>query len=70
MLPIIIIAAVVVPLLVLSFIAMRRSRAAGEHPVGEDEATRRRNEEEFAEAERYQVEWRKHEHDQHRDSPL
>ncbi len=58
MLPVIIIAAVVVPLLVIAFAATRRSRAAGEHPAVEDDATRARTEQEFAAAEAYQAEWR------------
>ncbi len=58
MLPIVIIAAVVVPLLVISFFAMRRSVSADEHPSAETDADRRRIEEEFEESERYQAEWR------------
>ncbi len=54
-----IIAAVAVPLVVIAFVVMRRSRASGEELAGEDEETRERNEEEFAEAEAYQEEWRK-----------
>jgi hypothetical protein len=41
---------------------VRRSAAAGEHPSGETDADRRRNEEEFEEAERYQAELREREH--------
>jgi hypothetical protein len=56
--------AVAVPLLLVGFLAMRRSTAAGEHPVGETDAERRRTEQEFEEAERYQAQWREeHEHD-------
>ena len=62
MLPIIILAAVVVPLVVAAFLVMRRSRISGEHEPGEDEASRRRNEQEFAEAEAYQEEWRAEQH--------
>jgi hypothetical protein len=43
---------------------MRRSTAAGEHPVAETDAERRRTEQEFEEAERLQARWREeHEHD-------
>jgi hypothetical protein len=43
---------------------MRRSTAAGEHPVGETDAERRRTEQEFEEAERLQAQWREeHKHD-------
>jgi hypothetical protein len=61
-LPVIILAAVAIPLLVIAFLAVRRSAAAGEHPSGETGADRRRNEEEFEEAERYQAELREREH--------
>ena len=62
MLPVVIIAAVAIPLLVIAFLAMRRSTKAGEHPANETEADRRRNEQEFEEAERYQAELREQEH--------
>lgn len=58
MLPIVILAAVAVPLLVISFLAMRRSVSADEHPSTETDADRRQTEEEFEESERYQAEWR------------
>ena len=54
MLPLILIAAVVVPLLVVAFAATRRSKQAGEHPATEDDATKARTEAEFAAAEAYQ----------------
>jgi hypothetical protein len=57
-LPIIILAAVAIPLLVIAFLAVRRSAGAGEHPAGETAADLRRNEQEFDEAERYQAELR------------
>ena len=41
---------------------MRRSTNAGEHPANETDADRRRNEQEFEEAERYQAELREQEH--------
>ena len=59
MLPVIIIAAVAIPVLVIAFVAARRSTAAAEHPPGENEADRLRTEQEFADAEAYQEEWRK-----------
>jgi hypothetical protein len=58
-LPVIIFAAVAIPLLVLAFVAVRRRGGAGEHPPNETDADRRRNEQEFEEAERYQAELRK-----------
>ncbi len=58
MIPWIIIALVAVPLLVVGFLATRRRTAAAEHPAGEDARARARTEQEFAEAEAYQAEWR------------
>ena len=62
MLPIVIIAAVAIPLLAIAFFAVRRSTKAGEHPVAETDADRRRTEQEFAAAEQYQAEWREEQH--------
>ena len=62
MLPVIILAAIAIPLLLIAFFAVRRSASEGEHPANETEADRRRNEQEFAEAERYQAELREREH--------
>ena len=58
MFPVIIFAAVAVPLLVIGFLAMRRSSGATEHPAAETDADRQRTEQEFEEAERYQEQWR------------
>jgi hypothetical protein len=55
MIPWIIFAVVVVPLVVIAFLAMRRKTAAGELLDGEAQA---RAEQEFAEAEAYEAEWR------------
>ena len=62
MLPVIILAAIAIPLLVIAFLAVRRSANVGEHPVDETGSRPRRTEEEFAEAERYQAELREQEH--------
>ena len=70
MLPLVIIAAVAVPLLVIAFLAMRRSVQADEHPVTETDADRRRTEQEFEESERYQAEWREDQHRRPSDTPL
>jgi hypothetical protein len=56
--PWLVFALVAVPLVVLAFAAARRRTAAGEHPATEDAETRARTEEEFAEAEAYEAEWR------------
>ena len=62
MLPVIILVVVAIPLVVMAFLAVRRSANAGEHPAGETDADRRRNEQEFEEAERYQAELREQQH--------
>jgi hypothetical protein len=56
--PWIIMALVAVPLVVIAFAATRRRTAAGEHPASEDAQTRARTEQEFADAEAYEAEWR------------
>jgi hypothetical protein len=56
--PWLIFALVVVPLVVVAFMAARRRTAAGEHPASEDAQERARTEEEFAEAEAYEAKWR------------
>jgi type III secretory pathway component EscV len=68
--PILIFAAIAIPLLVIAFLAMRRTRTAGEHPAGETAADRQRTEDEFEEAERYQTEWREEHHSEVRDELL
>ena len=70
MLPIIIIAVVAIPILVIAFAAARKRNVAGEHPAGEDEADRVRTEQEFEDAERYQEEWREEQHKHPHDDPL
>ncbi len=66
MLPIIIVAAVAVPLLVIAFVANRRKTERGEHPEQEDPAARAAEQEEyedeFEKAEAYQAEWREEQH--------
>ncbi len=69
MLPIVIIAAVAIPLLAIAFFASRRSTKAGEHPVAETDAHRRLIEQEYEESERYQAQWREEQHD-HPPDPL
>ena len=67
MLPWLLLAVVVVPLLIVGYAATRRSRSAGEHPSTEDAAARARTEAEFAKAEEYEREW--HEVDRKRRHP-
>mgnify|MGYP003502774473 CR=1 FL=1 len=68
MLPVIAFVAIALPLLVVAFLAVRRSKASGEHPVPEDDATRQRIEDEFAAAEAYQEQWREEEKKHPRDT--
>jgi len=56
--PWIILALVAVPLLVVGFLATRRRTIAAEHPASEDSRARARTEQEFAEAEAYEADWR------------
>ena len=55
--PWLIFALVVVPLVVVAFVASRRRTAAGEHPADEDAEAKARTEQEFAEAEAYEAKW-------------
>ena len=64
MIPWLIFAVVVVPLVVVAFVVVRRNTAAGEHPALEDDAARARTEQEFADAEAYEAKW--HEADKER----
>ena len=65
--PWLIIALVLVPLVMVGFASMRRRTAAAEHPVTEDAAARARTEREFAEAEAYEAQWREENADRHRE---
>jgi len=65
--PWLIFAVVLVPLVVLGFATMRRRSAAGEHPPGEDASARERTEREFAEAEEFEEQWRAENRGHHRD---
>ena len=51
-------ALVVVPLVIVAFVAARRRTVAGAHPADEDAQARALTEQEFAEAEAYEAEWR------------
>jgi uncharacterized membrane protein len=61
LLPVIVIVIVVIPLLFFTYRVATRSRAAGEHPATDDAATIARNEQEFADAEAFQEQWRREE---------
>ncbi len=58
MIPWIVFALVVVPLVVIAFVAARRRAVAGERPALEDAQARAKTEQEFAEAEAYEAKWR------------
>ena len=66
MIPWIIIALVVVPLVVAGFVVTRRKTTAGEQLASEDAQTRARTEHEFAEAEAYDAKWREADQEKHR----
>ena len=70
LLPVVLIAIVVIPLLYVAFRTTQRSKAAGEHTAGETEQDRARNEDEFAAAEAYQEKWRDEEKKHQRDTIL
>lgn len=70
MIPWIIIALVVVPLVVIGFVATRRKTVAGEHPAGEDAEARARMEQEFAAADAYDAKWREEDKERHRQERL
>ena len=70
MIPWIIFAVVLVPLVVVGFVATRRRTAAGEHPAGEDAQERARTEQEFAAAEAYEAEWREQDRERYRQEDL
>jgi len=70
MIPWIIFAVIVVPLLIAVFAATRRRTAAGEHPAGEDAEERAEIEREFAAAEAYEEKWREEDKENYRQERL
>jgi flagellar basal body-associated protein FliL len=68
--PWIIFAVVLVPLLVVGFAATRRKTVAGEHPASEDAQERAQTEQEFAEAEAYEAKWREEEKERYHQERL
>lgn len=65
MIPWLIFALVVVPLVVVAFVAARRRTVAAEHPANEDAQDGAQLEQEFADAEAYQEKWRAEEKARH-----
>jgi uncharacterized membrane protein len=64
--PWIVLAVVVVPLVIAGFVVTRRSTVAREHPASEDAQARARTEQEFAEAEAYEEKWREKDKERYR----
>ena len=58
MIPWIIVAVVVVPLVVVAFVVTRRNTEVGEQAAYADDTARARTEQEFADAEAYEEQWR------------
>ncbi len=58
MIPWLIFALVLVPMVVVVFVVARRRTVAYERPTKEDAQARARTEEEFAEADAYEAKWR------------
>jgi flagellar basal body-associated protein FliL len=56
--PWLVFAVIVVPLVVVGFAVSRRKAAAGEDRAGEDAEERARIEQEFADAEAFEAKWR------------
>jgi hypothetical protein len=63
-------AVVVVPLVVVGFVATRRRTVAGEHSAGETAEERARTEQEFADADAYDAKWREEDQERHRQERL
>jgi hypothetical protein len=61
-LPVIIFAAIAIPLLVVAFLGVRRSRVSVEHEAEVEEGSRAELEREFAAAEAYEDKWRAEQH--------
>jgi len=69
-LPVIIFAAIAIPLLIVAFLGVKRSRDSVEHEAELEEGSRNELEREFAAAEAYEEKWRAEQHDKkHESSP-
>jgi len=68
--PWLIFALVVVPLVVIAFVATRRKTVAGESLESEDPAAQARIEQEFADADAYDAQWREEDKERHRQERL
>jgi hypothetical protein len=61
-LPVIIFAAIAIPLLIVAFLGVKRSRASVEHDAEVQEGSRAEMEREFAAADAYEEQWRTEQH--------
>jgi hypothetical protein len=68
--PWLIFAVVVVPLVVIAFAASRRKAAAGERPAGEDAKEQAEIEREFEAAEAYEAKWHEQDKERYREERL
>jgi uncharacterized membrane protein len=68
--PWLIFAVVVIPLVVIAFVATRRRTAAGESLGSDDPQAAALTEQEFADAEAYDDEWREQDKERHRQERL
>jgi uncharacterized membrane protein len=68
--PWLIFAVIVVPLLIVVFAVARRRTTEGEHPAGEDAPAQAEIEREFAAAEAYEAEWREEDKKRYREERL
>ena len=68
MLPVIIFAVIAIPLLILAFMGVKRSRASVEHEAEVEEGSRAEMEREFAAAEAYDEKWRAEQHGRNHES--
>ena len=66
--PVIIFAAIAIPLLIVAFMGVKRSRASVEHEAEVEEGSRAEMEREFAAAEAYDEQWRAEQHGRNHES--
>jgi len=67
-LPVIIFAAIAIPLLIVAFMGVKRSRASVEHAAEAEEGSRAEMEREFAAADAYEEQWRAEQHSKKHES--
>ena len=70
MIPWLIFGAIIVPLVVVAFVASRRRKIAGEELGSSDPEEQARVEQEFADAEAYEEQWRAQDKERYREERL